>query len=171
MRSHNCSGMITRHQWYWVPRCAALVMVLLLYSASALAADFRGVTYHNCHDGDSCTFTIPKVHPLLGKRINVEVANIDTPERNGACARETRLAKQARDVLRKMLREANQIDLINARRGHEFHLKATVLADGKDVAEIMISRNIAVRHHRGQSPADWCFKRRSFGLDIPYTPY
>ena len=171
MSSRNPSGTTARHQSYGILLCAVLTMVLLSYSISAIAADFRGVIYHNCHDGDSCTFTIPGVHPLLGKRIKVEASGIDTPERNGGCAREVRMAKQARDLLRNLLREANQIDLIDARRGREFHLNAKVLVDGKDISKIMISRKLAVIHHSGRSPADWCFKRRSFGLEIPYTPY
>ena len=70
--------------------------------------------------------------------------------------------------MRSLLKEATKIDLINARRGDGFHLNAKVLVDGKDVAEILIGRELAERYDGGASPADWCFKKRSFGLEIPY---
>ena len=147
---------------------AVLMFIMLFFPMATPAADFHNVTYHNCLDGDSCTFTIPDVHPLLGKRIKVEVSGIDAPEFEGRCARELRMAMQARDLMRTLLKDAKKIDLINPRRGLNFHLDAKVLVDGKNVAEILISRQLAARYNGGTSPADWCFKRRSFGLEIPY---
>ncbi len=147
-----------------------VTLILLLIPTGAIAADFHDVTYHNCHDGDSCIFTIPDVHPLLGKQIKVEVSGIDTPELVAGCARELRMAKQARDLTKTLLTSAVRIDLVNARRGKEFHLDAKVMVEGKDIAEILIGQQLAARHTGGTSPADWCFKRRSFGLEIPYTP-
>lgn len=168
MNSRHISGNTSGHQTRHTLRHAVLPLVLLCFAVPTIAADFHGVTYHNCHDGDSCTFTISEVHPLLGKRIKVEVSGIDAPELVGGCARELRMAKQARDLMRTLLKEAQNIDLINARRGKEFHLDAKVLVDEKNVAEILIGRQLAARYNGGTSPADWCFKRRSFGLEIPY---
>jgi len=145
-----------------------LTLFLLLCPVPTIAADFHRVIYHNCQDGDSCIFTIPEVHPLLGKRMKVEVSGIDAPELKGGCARELRMAQKARDLMRTLLRNAKTIDLINARRGSNFHLDAKVLVDGKNTAEILISRQLAARYDGGVSPADWCFKKRSFGLEIPY---
>ena len=145
-----------------------LTLFLLLCPVPTIAADFHRVLYHNCKDGDSCTFTIPGVHPLLGKHMKVEVSGIDAPELEGKCAREVRMAQQARDLIRTLLRNAKTINLINARRGNNFHLDAKVLVDGKNIAEIMISRQLAERYDGRASPADWCFKKRSFGLEIPY---
>ncbi len=81
------------------------------------------------------------------------------------------MAQQARDLIHTLLKNTNKIDLINARRGKGFHLDAKVLVDDKNVAEILISRQLAARYDGGTSPADWCVKKRSFGLEIPYTPY
>ena len=165
------SRNVARHEPRYTLSWCVVMFSLLLFPVFTIAADFRGAIYHNCHDGDSCTFTIADVHPLLGKRIKVEVSGIDAPELNGRCAREVRMAKQARDLLRTLLKEAKKIDFINARRGDGFHLDAVLLVDGKNVAEILIRRQLAARYDGNASPADWCFKRRSFGLEIPYIPY
>jgi len=37
----------------------SLLIVTLLLTPSALAADFPNITYHRCYDGDTCTFAIP----------------------------------------------------------------------------------------------------------------
>ena len=73
---------------------ATVACLLLLIPFPALAADFPSVTYHRCYDGDTCTFTIPDVHPLFGDKINVRIAGIDTPEIKGKCQKETALAMQ-----------------------------------------------------------------------------
>ena len=167
MNSRTVSGNTGKHQPRNTLRYGVLTLFLLLCPAPTIAAEFHGVIYHNCHDGDSCTFTIPGIHPLLGKRIKVEVSGIDTPELKAGCARESRMAKQARDLMRTLLEEAKTINLINARRGNGFHLSAKVLVDEKDVAEILIGRQLAARHYGGTSPADWCFKQLPFGMEIP----
>ena len=41
----------------------SLLIAALGLAPSAFAADFTNVTYHRCYDGDTCTFTIPDVHP------------------------------------------------------------------------------------------------------------
>ena len=43
---------------------ATVAGLLLLTLFLASATDFPNVTYHRCYDGDTCTFTIPSVHPL-----------------------------------------------------------------------------------------------------------
>jgi endonuclease YncB( thermonuclease family) len=43
-----------------------------------------------------------------------------------------------------MLGQARRIDLIDAKRGKIFRIVARVLADGKDVGQILIDRGMAV---------------------------
>ena len=42
----------------------SLLIATLVLVSSAYAADFTNVTYHRCYDGDTCTFTLPGIHPL-----------------------------------------------------------------------------------------------------------
>ena len=76
------------------------------------AADFNNVTYHRCYDGDTCTFTIPGVHPLFGEKISARIAVVDTPEVKGKCEQEKALAKEARDIVRGILTLSASISLM-----------------------------------------------------------
>ncbi len=97
-----------------------LLCLLVLIPSAAGATDFPNVTYHRCYDGDTCTFTIPGVHPLFGEKISVRIAGIDAPEIKGKCQKEKALAKKARDIVRGMLKDAHRIDLLDAQRGKVF---------------------------------------------------
>lgn len=133
-----------------------ILLVLFLVPASAFAANFPNGTCHRCYDGDTCTFTIPGVHPLLGKKINVRIAGIDTPEIKGKCLKETAFAMQARNLVRRMLGQARRIDLLDAERGKYFRLVAEVLADGKDIGQTLIDRGMAVEYDGGKKTKEWC---------------
>ena len=116
-------------------------LLLLSITTPALAADFPNVTYHRCYDGDTCTFTLPGVHPLFGEKISVRITGIDTPEIRGKCQKEEALAKEARDLVRGILRNAHRINLLDAQRGKYFRIVARVLADGKDIGQTLILRD------------------------------
>jgi len=121
-----------------------LLLTLFLIPIPAFASDFPNATYHRCYDGDTCTFTIPGVHPLFGEKITVRIADIDTPEIRGKCQKEKALAMQARNLARRMLEQARRIDLLDAERGKYFRIVARVVADGKDVGQTLIDREMAV---------------------------
>ena len=120
-----------------------LTAVVLCISAPAWAESygpFEGVLYHRCYDGDTCTFTIKALHPLIGEKINVRIRGIDTPEIRGKCEAEKNQAKVARDFLWNLLSNASRIDLVDAERGKYFRIIATVRADGVDVVSLMIEK-------------------------------
>ena len=107
--------------------CLATVAgLLLLIPFPSFAADFPNVTYHRCYDGDTCTFTIPNVHPLFGENISVRIAGIDTPEIRGKCQKEKALAMQARNLARRMLGQARRVDLLDTERGKYFRIVAKI---------------------------------------------
>ncbi len=130
--------------------------VVSTLASPALATDFNNVTYHRCYDGDTCTFTIPGVHPLFGEKISVRITGIDTPEIKGKCLKETALAMQARNLVRRMLGQARRIDLLDAERGKYFRIVAKVLADGKDVGQTLINHGLAVRYEGETKIKEWC---------------
>ena len=119
-----------------------LTAVVLCAAAPAWADTFEGVTWIRCYDGDTCTFTLPGVHPFFGEKISVRIRGIDTPEIRGKCEAEKQQAKAARDFLRNLLRDAQRIDLVDAERGKYFRIIATVQADGVDVVPLMIERGM-----------------------------
>lgn len=116
--------------------------VLLSTAIPVWAITFEGVTWLPCYDGDTCTFTIPGVHPFFGQKISVRIRGIDTPEIRGKCEAEKSKAKETRDFLRNLLRNAGRIDLVDAERGKYFRIVAFVRADGIDVVSLMIQRGL-----------------------------
>ncbi len=114
------------------------------------------IVFHGCHDGDTCTFTLPTVPPPFGNEIPVRIAGIDTPEIRGRCIREIQLAQQAKGLANDLLRQAHTIELKDMRRDKYFRVLATVLADGKDVSRALIEARLAVPYHGGTKTAKWC---------------
>ncbi|MCZ6730573.1 MAG: thermonuclease family protein [SAR324 cluster bacterium] len=125
-----------------------LTAAILCAATPAWAITFENVTWLRCYDGDTCAFNLPSIHPLFGKKISVRIRGIDTPEIRGKCAAEKRKAEAARDFLRNLLRDAQRIDLVDAERRKYFRIVATVQADGRNVAALMIERGLA-RSYRG----------------------
>jgi len=114
------------------------------------------VIFHGCHDGDTCTFTLPTVPPPFGNRIPVRLAGIDTPEMHGKCDREKIMARQAKAVTEGLLNEAKQIELMDLRRDKYFRVLAGIRTDGRDVARQLIEAGLAVPYDGGTKTANWC---------------
>lgn len=126
---------------------------------------FEGVEYVDCYDGDTCRFNIPQVHPLIGRNISVRLDGIDTPEISGKCAREKRLAREAKRFINQLFQslEANdRIDLVDLDRGKYFRVVATIhlIKDSGrqlvDVNHLMIQKGLAVPYSGKSRRRSWC---------------
>lgn len=118
--------------------------------------DFDQAVYHTCYDGDTCMMSLPGIHPLFGDHLPVRLAGIDTPEMKGQCEREKQLARQARDVVRSALSQADTIHLRNASRDKYFRIDARVIANGQDLSAVLIEQGLAVPYDGGTKTKDWC---------------
>ncbi len=136
------------------------VMLCLLWSVPAMAQtswDFPRVVYHTCYDGDTCTVSLPGVHPLLGDHIAIRLLGIDTPEMKGRCAKESALARTARDFVRDRLSHATEIRLVTASRGDKyFRVLGRLVVDGQDLSEALLAAKLAVVYQGGAKTAHWC---------------
>ena len=86
---------------------------------------------------------------------------IDTPEIRGQCQKEKDLAKEARDLVRGLLNNAQSITLIiddNPKevRGKYFRIVGRLIADGQDISDLLIERQLAVPYNGGTKVKDWC---------------
>lgn len=134
-----------------------IILIFCLVALPAFAiepANFYGVTWHDCFDGDTCRFTIADLPPSLGEKAPVRLRGLDAPEMRAGCPEEKILAIKSRDSLTTFLAAAKRIDLIDLRRGHFERFRATVMIDGKDAAAIMIAAGLA-RPWRGRRE-NWC---------------
>ncbi len=84
-----------------------------------------------CYDGNTCRFTLPSHHPILGEGVQVQIVGLQTPK-----LREPTLSKasSARDAMRGLLERADDIFLVNTKRKNR-SLHASVCANGKDMAK------------------------------------
>lgn len=125
---------------------------------------FRCVKYLKNYDGDTITFDIPGVHALLGDKISVRVAHLDTPEVKGKLPCEKAAARTAQRLIENLLKNARRIDLVNVARDKYFRILADVQADGVDLKDTLLKNNLAYAYEGGtKRKTDWCKIGRSAG--------
>lgn len=118
---------------------------------------FRCVTYVKTYDGDTVTFEIPGVHPLLGHAISVRVLGIDTAEMKGKTPCEKARAVEARDLVASILSKAKRVDLLDVGRDKFFRIDAVIVADGVNIGDVLLEHGLAYRYDGGTKAApDWC---------------
>ena len=118
--------------------------------------DYERAIYVRNYDGDTVTFNLPKLHPIIGNKIAVRINGIDTPEIKGKCKKEKYNAQQAKNMVEDLLKDAERIDLKNLQRGKYFRLVADIYADGENLADILIDAGMAVKYDGGKKNARWC---------------
>ena len=107
-------------------------------------------------DGDTFRVDIHELPDIIGKNIRIRILGIDAPEINGKCAFEKELAIKARDFVQILLDNADSVILKNLDRGNFFRLLAEVIVDGKNLGELLIAKDLAVRYQGKKS--SWCTK-------------
>ena len=118
---------------------------------------FRCVKYLKNYDGDTITFEIPNVHPILGKKISIRVNGVDTAEIRTKDQCEKTNARTARKLIKSILTRSKSIELRNIQRGKYFRIVADVYADGKSIKDTLVQNNLAVLYDGGtKTKVDWC---------------
>ena len=70
--------------------------------------------------------------------------------------REKKRAKIAKLRLNNILTTAKTIELRNIDRGKYFRIVAEIWADGRNVNQVLINVNLAVKYFGGKKIKDWC---------------
>ena len=136
-----------------------LLLPLALLSSPAHAesyGDYQGAVYVRNYDGDTITFNLPGLHPIIGNKISIRVNGIDTPEIKGKCEKEIYDAKQVQQMVADILKDAEQIVLRNMERGKYFRIAAEVIIDGESLGDMLIEAGVAVRYDGGKKTHKWC---------------
>ena len=136
----------------------SMLFFLLLpsYSTAKPFGDYQNPIYVFNYDGDTITFNLPDLHPIIGKKISVRINGIDTPEIKGNCEKEKYKAQQAKEMVAEILKDAEQITLKNMERGKYFRIAADVLVDGEDLGDMLIEAGVAVKYDGGKKSHKWC---------------
>ena len=134
----------------------------------AHATTIPNITIVSCYDADTCRVDLPRsafnddwAYELFGHNIPIRVEGIDTPEIHGKCQQEKDLAYEARDLVRGLLNNAQAILLTidnNSKevRGKYFRIVGRLIADGQDISDLLIERQLAVLYDGGTKMKDWC---------------
>ena len=134
----------------------------------AHATTIPNITIVSCYDADTCRVNLPRsafndnwAYELFGHNIPIRVDGIDTPEIRGKCQKEKDLAYEARDLVRGLLDNAQTITLTiddnpNEVRGKYFRVVGRLIADGVDISDLLIQRQLAVLYDGGTKTKDWC---------------
>ena len=140
-------------------RIAFLILPYLLlpsYSYAKSYGDYQGAVYIRNYDGDTITFNLPGLHPIISEKISIRVNGIDTPEIKGKCEKEKYDAKQAQQMVADILKDADQIVLRNMERGKYFRIAADVIVDGESLGDILVETGMAIRYDGGRKVKGWC---------------
>ena len=138
---------------------AIILILITLISLSAKDINYGSVTVDevtSIYDGDTFRVNIKDYPSIAGSRIPIRINGIDTPEMRGKCTKEKTLAREAKQLTVKMLRNAKVIELRNMQRGKYFRIVADVYADNQSLADKLIKNNLAVRYNGGTKVKDWC---------------
>jgi len=99
------------------------ILFVLFSSASLTNADDQSfgaaenVQFQSCYGGDTCRFDFSTWPNIVGKGMPVRVKGIDTPEMQGECQQENKLARKAKQRTITMLEKADRITLEDIERG------------------------------------------------------
>lgn len=119
-----------------------LIIVLLFMANTGFSkckdVDFCNVKLNSVYDGDTFYVDIPKLHGLIGTRLGIRVAKVDTPEIRAKSTWEREKAREAKAFVESSLQSAKKINLVDCERGKYFRLVCTVIYDGKNLTEELI---------------------------------
>ena len=135
------------------------ILIFMLWTVPAHAksyGDIAGAVYVRNYDGDTITFNLPGLHPIIGEKISIRVNGIDTPEIRGKCEKEKYDAVQAKEMVADILKGAEQITLKNLERGKYFRIAADVYVDDENLADMLIEAGMAVTYSGGKKAYKWC---------------
>lgn len=151
-----------------------LTTFLLLFSLNSFALDsckhdqtnFRCVKYVRNYDADTVTFNIPNVHPLIGKKINIRVSGVDTPEIRTKNKCEKEKGKYAKGLVTNLLKNAKRIDLENIKRGKYFRVVADIKIDGQYLSKYLLRNGLAYPYYgKTKKKLDWCKSSRDIASE------
>lgn len=150
-----------------------LFLTFIFFSFGAFANDcahsdsaFRCVEYIRNYDADTITFNVPGVHPLIGKKINVRVSGVDTPEVKTKNSCEKDKARNAKKLVANLLKHAKRIDLLNIKRDKYFRINAEVVIDGKLLSHYLLKNGLAYSYDGGtKKNVDWCKSTREIASE------
>ena len=118
---------------------------------------FQHLEYLDNYDGDTITFNIPCVHPLIGSFMKIRLNGVDTAEIRGSRPCEKKIALYTKDFVTSLLTPAHEIELTNFKRGKYFRIVGDIIFDGRNLSEVLLENHLAIPYDGGtKADYDWC---------------
>ena len=142
-----------------IPTRILIILVALLLPFCALAdsktyGDAKVLEVTSVYDGDTFRANIEGYPPIIGERMAIRIAGIDTPEIRDKDPQVKALAQQAKQFTVKRLREGKHIVLKNIQRGKYFRIVADVYIDGVSLGDELMKAGLAKPYTGGKKP-EW----------------
>ena len=118
-------------------------------------SNLKCLEYLKNYDGDTATFNVPNLHPLLGNKLKISLNDVRTPNVNSKKKCEKELAKRAKFFTRKILKEAKYIEVTEVKRDRFFGVKGKIKIDGKDLSKQLLNKKYAVAN-ADYKKTSWC---------------
>lgn len=131
------------------------MLTLILVAILATDKTYDNVTkldVISVYDGDTITVTIPDYPRIIGERIKVRIAGIDTPELTSKDQATKELARTAKQTVVALVRSGQPVTLRNVRREKYFRILADVYVGEKSVADELIKLGLAKPYNGGKKP-------------------
>ncbi len=141
--------------------CLLFISLVVFVSPASIFAksstSYFNVKYIENFDGDSITFDIPDTPAIIGENMVIRLLGVDTPElKKSKCEQEKKAALLAKNRVHSLLKDAKVINLHRTGRGKYFRILADIEFDGKDLATILLSEELAVPYSGGTRDHNWC---------------
>lgn len=133
----------------------SIILVFFMLICQSVYSATIPTQIHSVYDGDTFKVSIAQWPAIVGDRINVRVAGVDTPELRGHCDREKQLARKAKAHTVAFLRSGGNVELHNVQRGKYFRIVADVYVNGESLSESLIMAGLGYSY-KGGKKRSWC---------------
>lgn len=127
-----------------------LALFIWSFVAAGEFGDVASVKVVAIYDGDTFTCDVAGWPPIIGERVQIRVAGVDTPEMTAKDPVTKARAQAAKQRLVGLLRSAKVVSLHTMRRDKYFRILAVVRADGVDVAGVLIKEGLGKPYTGGK---------------------
>ena len=144
----------------------ALFLPLYAYADNKTYGEAKVLEVTSVYDGDTFRANIEGFPAIIGERMAIRIAGIDTPEMRDKNPKVKELAQLAKQFTVKRLRDGKHIVLKNIQRGKYFRIVADVYIDGVSLGEGLIKAGLAKPYTGGKKP-EWSDTRIIKGKHEP----
>jgi endonuclease YncB( thermonuclease family) len=133
-----------------------ILLVLFVICVNLFSYEDVKVELVSVYDGDTFKVNIKNYPKIIGEKINIRINGIDTPELRAKCEREKFYAVLAKNYTKKILLNAENIELKNIKRGKYFRIVGDVFVDGVLLSDMLLEKGYAVVYDGKKKYNSWC---------------